>query len=60
MQGRLPYQNVDLAASNQLQSLIHEVSDVEWSVANQYYFKSIASMQLLRQICLNFSQGFYA
>ena len=44
MQGRLPYQNVDLATSNQLQSLIHEASDVEWSVANQYYFKSIASV----------------
>ncbi|CBI35900.3 unnamed protein product, partial [Vitis vinifera] len=58
MQGRLPYQNVDLAASSQLQSLIHEVSDVEWSAANRYYFKSIASVQLLRQICLNFHKDF--
>ena len=54
MQGRLPYRNVDLAASSQLQSLIHEVSDVEWSAANRYYFKSIALVQFLRQICLNF------
>ena len=57
-QGRLPCQNVGLAASGQSQSLIHEVPDIEWSGANQYYFKGLASLQLLRQICLNFHKDF--
>lgn len=57
-ESRLPYQNVGLPASSQSQSLIHEVPDIEWSGANQYYFKGLASFQLLRQICLNFHKDF--
>ncbi|KAL6993116.1 hypothetical protein U1Q18_011234 [Sarracenia purpurea var. burkii] len=35
-------------------SLPVESLDREWETANQYYFRSIASVHLLQQICLNF------
>ncbi|KAF6161323.1 hypothetical protein GIB67_009210 [Kingdonia uniflora] len=33
-------------------------SGSNWNIANQYYFKSIAMVQQLRQICLNFHKDF--
>ncbi|GFY97181.1 midasin-like protein [Actinidia rufa] len=35
-----------------------ESLDKEWETANQYYFRSMASVHLLRQICLNFHKDF--
>ncbi|KAK9282811.1 hypothetical protein L1049_011033 [Liquidambar formosana] len=57
-QGRESYGDADVSASIQLQCLPHESLDTEWKTANQYYFRSMASMQVLRQICLNFHKDF--
>ncbi|KAK6912183.1 LOW QUALITY PROTEIN: ATPase, dynein-related, AAA domain, partial [Dillenia turbinata] len=35
-----------------------EASDMEWKTVNVFYFKSLASVQLLRQICINFHKDF--
>ncbi|KAL7162677.1 hypothetical protein ACSBR2_043041 [Camellia fascicularis] len=35
-----------------------ESLDREWETANQYYFRSMASVHLLQQICLNFHKDF--
>lgn len=57
-EGVLPTKNFGLASCGHLRSLSREVSNIEWSEVNQYYFKCIASLQLLRQICLNFHKDF--
>ncbi|KAA8540261.1 hypothetical protein F0562_024176 [Nyssa sinensis] len=48
----------DVAASTQSECSPHESLVTEWKTANQYYFKSISSIQLLQQICLNFHKDF--
>ncbi|KAF8388344.1 hypothetical protein HHK36_027010 [Tetracentron sinense] len=54
--GELSPGNVDATASSRFQRL--EKYDSNWEMANQYYFRSIASVQLLRKICLNFHKDF--
>lgn len=45
-------------STEDFQSLPIKTSDLEWGVTNGYYFKSIASFNLLKQICLNFHKDF--
>lgn len=46
------------SAPTHKESLPDESLHTEWKTANEYYFKSMASLQLLRQICLNFHKDF--
>ncbi|KAF7135896.1 hypothetical protein RHSIM_Rhsim08G0236800 [Rhododendron simsii] len=48
------------SATGQLPSFPHESleSEWEWETANRYYFKSMASVHVLRHICLNFHKDF--
>ncbi|XP_043707635.1 midasin [Telopea speciosissima] len=48
--------NVNSTASSKFLPI--EDSNSIWKMANQYYYKSIASVKLLRQICLNFHKDF--
>ncbi|KAL5697769.1 hypothetical protein ACHQM5_028886 [Ranunculus cassubicifolius] len=41
-------------SSSLFQMPLHKNSNANWKVANEYYFRSMAMVQLLRQICLNF------
>ncbi|KAL4625562.1 hypothetical protein ACB092_05G035400 [Castanea dentata] len=52
-QSRLAPGALDVAAASKFQSFPHETLVAEWKTANEYYFKSIASVLLLQQICLN-------
>lgn len=40
------------SAAHDTKYLSNEDSESEWKTANEFYFKSLASMQLLQQICL--------
>ncbi|KAK4348719.1 hypothetical protein RND71_031474 [Anisodus tanguticus] len=42
----------------QLQSSLDESLETKWKTANLYYFKSINSVHVLQQICLNFHKDF--
>ncbi|XP_057977825.1 midasin isoform X2 [Malania oleifera] len=57
-QDMLSSANVEIAASSQSKSWSPESLDIEWKTVNHYYFKSMASVQLLQQICLNFHKDF--
>ncbi|CAK9179916.1 unnamed protein product [Ilex paraguariensis] len=57
-QGRLSNGDGNVAALSQFQNAYHESFRSEWKAANEYYFKSMASVHLLRQICLNFHKDF--
>lgn len=50
--------DANASAPRTVQSMPDDGLDTEWRSANQYYFKSVASVQLLRQICLNFHKDF--
>ncbi|KAK9989956.1 hypothetical protein SO802_024941 [Lithocarpus litseifolius] len=52
-QSRLAPGALDVAAASKFQSFPHETLVAEWKTANEYYFKSMASVLLLQQICLN-------
>ena len=52
-QSRLASGASDVAAACEFQSFPCETLVTEWKTANEYYFKSIASVLLLQQICLN-------
>nr|POE66979.1 protein gle1 [Quercus suber] len=52
-QSRLAPGALDVAAASKFRSFPHETLVAEWKTANEYYFKSIASVLLLQQICLN-------
>lgn len=52
-QSRLAPGALDVATASKFQSFPHETLVAEWKTANEYYFKSIASVLLLQQICLN-------
>ncbi|KAI8548547.1 hypothetical protein RHMOL_Rhmol07G0280600 [Rhododendron molle] len=58
-QGGLPSDD-SFAATGQLPSFPLECleREWEWETANRYYFKSIASVHILRHICLNFHKDF--
>ncbi|KAL8100236.1 hypothetical protein AgCh_032471 [Apium graveolens] len=43
-----------VAALGEIQSIPFGSCEIKWKTANQYFFKSIASVEHLRQICLNF------
>lgn len=43
-----------VAALGEIQSVSVGSCEIKWKTANQYFFKSIASVEHLRQICLNF------
>lgn len=42
----------------QLQCSLDESLETKWKTANLYYFKSINSVHVLQQICLNFHKDF--
>ncbi|KAL8154412.1 hypothetical protein V2J09_012172 [Rumex salicifolius] len=46
----------DFPISEELQCLTHEVFEEEWKIANQYYFKSLASVRDLISLRVNFDQ----
>ncbi|KAF7144686.1 hypothetical protein RHSIM_Rhsim04G0127600 [Rhododendron simsii] len=46
------------SATGQLPSFPHESLESEWETANRYHFKSMASVHVLRHICLNFHKDF--
>ncbi|CAA2972808.1 midasin isoform X1 [Olea europaea subsp. europaea] len=50
--------DANIAISSHSQSSSHQQLEIIWKTANQYYFKSIASMQALQQISLNFHKDF--
>lgn len=52
-QSRLASGASDVAAACEFQSSPCESLVTEWKTANEYYFKSIGSVLLLQQICLN-------
>ncbi|KAG7997478.1 hypothetical protein I3843_01G213100 [Carya illinoinensis] len=52
-QNRLASEASDVAAASQSQSFPCEFLVTEWKTGNEYYFKSIASVLLVQQICLN-------
>ncbi|KAJ4957407.1 hypothetical protein NE237_024518 [Protea cynaroides] len=52
----LSSENANTTASSKF--LPMEDPDSNWKMANQYYYKSIASVKLLRQICLSFHKDF--
>ncbi|KAG5541983.1 hypothetical protein RHGRI_021724 [Rhododendron griersonianum] len=58
-QGGLPSDD-SFAATGQLPSFPLECleREWEWETANRYYFRSIASVHILRHICLNFHKDF--
>ncbi|XP_010261987.1 PREDICTED: midasin isoform X2 [Nelumbo nucifera] len=56
IEGKLSSGDLDITASTQF--LPNESVLSNWKVANQYYYKSMASVQLLRQVCLNFHKDF--
>ncbi|KAF7137371.1 hypothetical protein RHSIM_Rhsim07G0217300 [Rhododendron simsii] len=58
-QGGLP-SDYSFAATGQLPSFPLECfeREWEWETANRYYFRSIASVHILRHICLNFHKDF--
>ncbi|XP_059643593.1 midasin [Cornus florida] len=56
--GRLSAMDVDVSASSQSQCLPYENLDTQMTTVNQDYFKSLASVHLLQQICLNFHKDF--
>nr|XP_017246046.1 PREDICTED: midasin isoform X2 [Daucus carota subsp. sativus] len=47
-----------VAALSEFQSIHFGSSEIKWKTANQYFFKSIASVEHLRHICLNFHKDF--
>lgn len=49
---------VDIAPLDKLPSSPLESLETEWKTANQYFFRSMASVHQLRQICLNFHKDF--
>ncbi|XP_056176640.1 midasin isoform X2 [Syzygium oleosum] len=49
---------VDISSPFDSQGVPIDTLDSEWKIANEYYFKSIASMQLLQHIRLNFHKDF--
>lgn len=52
-QNRIASGASDVGAASEFPSLPHEILVAEWKEANKCYFKSIASVLLLQQICLN-------
>ncbi|CAI0420066.1 unnamed protein product [Linum tenue] len=50
---RLPSRDSNLSSSMILESSPNGSLEIEWKVTNEFYFKGIAAVQLLRQICLN-------
>ncbi|KAK9099488.1 hypothetical protein Syun_026533 [Stephania yunnanensis] len=50
--------NVDTHPDNKLPTVAYESTELHCRMANQYYYKSIAAVELLRQICLNFHKDF--
>ncbi|KAL2462441.1 ATPase [Forsythia ovata] len=46
--------DVNVSISSHSQSSSHKQLEIVWKTANQFYFKSIQSMQALQQICRNF------
>ncbi|XP_010252182.1 PREDICTED: uncharacterized protein LOC104593847 isoform X2 [Nelumbo nucifera] len=56
IEGKLSSGDLDITASTQF--LPNESVLSNWKVENQYYYKSMASVQLLRQVCLHFHKDF--
>ncbi|KAK9131363.1 hypothetical protein Sjap_011850 [Stephania japonica] len=50
--------NVDTHPDNKLPMVAYESTELHCRMANQFYYKSIAVVELLRQICLNFHKDF--
>ncbi|GAB2222234.1 hypothetical protein Drorol1_Dr00013440 [Drosera rotundifolia] len=48
----------DTVVASHCPSLTGQILDDEWKAANTYYFKSLASLQRLQEICLNMHKDF--
>lgn len=48
----------NVSAVSEIQCLPDGTLDTEWKAVNEFYFKSLASMQLLQQICLKHHHDF--
>ncbi|KAK3220425.1 hypothetical protein Dsin_014395 [Dipteronia sinensis] len=57
---RLSHVAVTAAAPGEFQGSLDGTLDTEWKVVNEFYFKSLASVQLLQQICLKHHEDFTA
>lgn len=55
---RLSSRVVDVSSPVDSQGIPIDTLESEWKIANEYYFKSIASMQLLQHIRWNFHKDF--
>ncbi|XP_048139451.1 midasin [Rhodamnia argentea] len=55
---RLSSRAVDISSPFDSHGIPVDTLESEWKIANEYYFKSIASMQLLRHIRWNFHKDF--
>uniref|UniRef100_A0A6N2MX25 AAA+ ATPase domain-containing protein n=1 Tax=Salix viminalis TaxID=40686 RepID=A0A6N2MX25_SALVM len=49
---RLSGEALDVSTSSELQCLPDDYVDTIWKSANEFYFKSVASVQLMQRICL--------
>ncbi|XP_021720497.1 midasin-like [Chenopodium quinoa] len=54
----LSFKEIDLNASNFIKNSNHISVEDKWRCANQYYFKSLASVRHVQQISLNFHKDF--
>ncbi|KAL5755634.1 hypothetical protein ACOSQ2_020380 [Xanthoceras sorbifolium] len=57
---RLPHAAATTAAPSEFQGSLDGTMDTEWKAVNELYFKSLASVQLLQQICLKHHDDFTA
>jgi hypothetical protein len=49
---RLSGEAFDVSTSSELQCLPDDYVDTMWKSANEFYFKSVASVQFMQRICL--------
>lgn len=49
---RLSGEALDVSTYSELQCLPDDYVDTIWKSANEFYFKSVASVQLMQRICL--------
>lgn len=55
---RLSHADANIPAASEIHSLPDRILDTEWKAVNEFYFKSLASVQLLQQICLKHHHDF--